>query len=469
VDLREVERFPADYDYRARLSALEEVGVFEGGVVYSATEDGYPITVTDESTLSEMLGPDEADIPLITVRRFRTVVERDAWVSALNSRSAAEGHQPADAGSYLPSQDAASVTLLREPLSAFKKRARATQGAFRSTLSQAARSPSDAPWSQNEFLLALGCEDENLYPSLCGPDGARDYFAARGAKWWWSPSTGDSMRLPHQARRFDGDPAGRVPEGPTRNLTSSQIACVNLLLPWKDEPEVLATLLRAIDPEVATVAPLEYEGPGGRRISSNVEFEWTGRASTLEGSGSRGAHATSADACLIGVTAAGVRRAFLFEFKYTESYRVGESKAVGSKGAIRLARYTKRYTRPSSSFSGAVPITELLYEPLYQILRLILLGDAMVEDPGLALQEVRVITVCPEGNIAYRNVITSPPLSTRFLEEKTLAGVVKRLMKRPHAFSMVDPTELVNAMRVAFPSNGALARWSRYVQQRYDW
>ena len=52
------------------------------------------------------------------------------------------------------------------------------------TISEQGRSPTDASGRRNGHLLALGCEDENLYPSLRGENGARRFFNERGIKWW---------------------------------------------------------------------------------------------------------------------------------------------------------------------------------------------------------------------------------------------------------------------------------------------
>ena len=286
---------------------------------------------------------------------------------------------------------------------------------------------------------------------LRGPGGAADYFGVRGAKWWRSPSTGDS----------------RGTRGPTRNLTSSQVACVNLLLPLGDRPDLLAAMLRVLDPEIANVAPLEYEGPGRRAISAYVELEWTGRVGTLEGRGSRGDRATSADACLIGVTESGARRAFLLEFKYTEAYRVGESKGVGDQGEKRRRTYRRRYEDAASSFSGVASLDDVLYEPFYQIVRLGLLGDSMRADSELALADARVVVVCPTENTAYRNRITSPKLAERFPTASTVDEVAGELWKDSRGFAVADPKALVDAVRTA--GGEAVDSWSHYISLRYGW
>ena len=57
---------------------------------------------------------------------------------------------------------------------------RKRQAAFRTGLT----TPTDAIGLRHDYLLALGCEEENLYPSLRGENGALQYFADRSIKWW---------------------------------------------------------------------------------------------------------------------------------------------------------------------------------------------------------------------------------------------------------------------------------------------
>ena len=44
------------------------------------------------------------------------------------------------------------------------------------TISDRGRSPSDDKGQRHGHLLATGCEDENLYPSLRGEAGGRRFF-----------------------------------------------------------------------------------------------------------------------------------------------------------------------------------------------------------------------------------------------------------------------------------------------------
>jgi len=222
----------------------------------------------------------------------------------------------------------------------FGQEGRRKQGTFRNAspvISDAARTPGDDVGKRNLHLLALGYEQENLYPPLRGPAGAVRFFADRKIKWWRSSRSGDS----------------RGTDGPTRNLASSQVACVNFLLPLADIPGALTVCLQALDRDVDAVIQIEYNG-----LSSPVEFEWIGPEVSLEGGTQRGAQNTSVDAFAVAALKDDVRRAYLLEWKYVETYEVGGYKGEGSAGETRRTRYQDLYCAADSSFVGQVPLDE---------------------------------------------------------------------------------------------------------------
>src|SRR5688572_13827984 len=113
----------------------------------------------------------------------------------------------------------------------FQQTYRRSQGSFRdssATISAAGRSPSDDKAKRNPHLLALGTELENLMPGLRGSDSAMGFFARRKIKWWKSARSGDDCSR----------------ETPTRNLASSQVGCVNFLLPLAGVEGALAAILK---------------------------------------------------------------------------------------------------------------------------------------------------------------------------------------------------------------------------------
>lgn len=326
--------------------------------------------------------------------------------------------------------------------------ARKRQARFRATsptISAKARLPSDDKGMRHGHLLALGCEEENLYPSLRGDDGAVRFFEERRIKWHRTARSGDTPGL----------------NGPTRNMASSMVACVNFLLPLRDIPQGLAALARSIDHDVEEILPISHEGN-----ESEVEFEWIGLGKPLEEDArpTRGANVTSVDAFTV-ARAGGGLRAYLIEWKYVEEYRIGDYKGEGPRGDTRRRRYAHLYADESSSFHGGVPLDDLLYEPFYQIMRLRLLADRMVAGRELDVSDAKVVVVVPGGNKEYRERITSEPLACRFPELRTVEAVVKSTLWRPSGFVTVDYSALIDA--VERECGGKAKEWAAYQRERY--
>ena len=233
----------------------------------------------------------------------------------------------------------------------FERNAKRRQQQFRDTsqtISDEGRSPSDDKGLRNPHLLAIGYEAENLFPGIRSKDGAIDFFSQRHIGWWKSARSGDNSD-------------SRVP---TRNMASSQVACVNFLLPLAGIQGGLLSALSAIDDDVVEVVDICHEGH-----TSPVEFEWIGLSSSLEGGTTRGSQNTSIDAFLVAETRTGGRRAYLLEWKYVEQYLRPrtEYKGSGASGETRRLRYTKLYHGSYSSFSPdtAPDLDDFLYEPFY--------------------------------------------------------------------------------------------------------
>ena len=335
--------------------------------------------------------------------------------------------------------------------------ARRQQAWFRdnsSTISDKGRAPADDKGLRNPHLLALGSEEENLYPGIRGAGGAVEYFEGRRVPWWRSARSGDDRRK----------------DGPTRNMASSQVACVNFLLPLAGIPGALTAALRAVDDDVLRAVAIHHEGN-----ASPVEFEWVGLAGPLEGAGARGANATSIDAFLVAETQTG-RRAYLLEWKYVEQYLFTrpDFKGGGKSGDTRRERYGERYRAQFSSFDleAAPELDEFLYDPFYQIMRQRLLADRMVRERELGVDESKVVVVAPERNLAYRSVAeggkkTSPPLARRFPQLGTVEEVMRAALKDPGAqFSMVAPSALLGAVERGCPGEETAA-WANYWRERY--
>ena len=331
----------------------------------------------------------------------------------------------------------------------FGDEARKRQAWFRAhspTISHGGRSASDDKGQRHGHLLAHGFECENLYCGLRGEEGAVRFFAERGIKWHRSSRSGDT----------------RGGQGPTRNLASSQVACVNFLLPLSDIPGALTAAARAMDDDVEDMVPIRHDGG-----ESMVEIEWVGLGHPLEedAAPTRGANVTSVDAFMICTTSTG-RRAYLMEWKYVEEYRVGDDKGKGNPGETRRRRYEPLYYASHSSFDSEIPMDEFLYEPFYQIMRLRLLADRMVANKELGVSDAKVVVVVPEGNTAYRERITSPSLAQRFPDLGTVEEVVRATLRDPDsAFATVSTETLVDA--VESECGDASSEWVAYQRERY--
>ena len=350
------------------------------------------------------------------------------------------------------------------------------------TVSDRGKSPTDDKGLRNPHLLALGCEVENLFPGIRGEGGAVDFFSRRSIKLWKSSRSGDNSKS----------------DGPTRNMASSQVACVNFLLPLAGIPGALLSVLRSLDDDVVDIVNIPHEWH-----ASPVEFEWIGLGQSLEGGRTRGSQNTSIDAFLIAETRSGRRRAYLVEWKYVEQYLSArpDFKGEGTAGDTRRLRYAERYRASFSSFDPATapelddffyePFYQIMrqrlladrmvrerefgideaYEPFYQIMRQRLLADRMVREREFGIDEAKVVVVVPEQNWAYRTVsdgkaTTSPLLAQRFPRLETVDAVMRASLKDPDAqFDMVAPSNLLNTLsqRLSDETEG----WAGYWRDRY--
>jgi hypothetical protein len=312
--------------------------------------------------------------------------------------------------------------------------------------------PTDDKGRRHAHLLALGFEEENLFPPLRGSDGAEAFFRDRRIQWWKSSRSGDDF--------------GTV--GPTRNLASSQVACVNFLLPLAESQEGVNALMRRLDATSQLPASIRYN-QDGLALSSLVELEWVGLTKSLEATDPRirGANTTSADALLVADLPSGGRRAYLIEWKFVEEYKADEDLGEGSGGATRRARYRQMFSASGSPFTSDLSIDDWLYEPFYQIMRLLLLGQKMADEKELGVTEAVVAVVCPEENTAYRDRITSPGHRERYPHASGIVEVVRSSLRQPSAFLIVSQLELLRS--VAATGDLKLGPWLAYHRDRYGW
>ena len=214
---------------------------------------------------------------------------------------------------------------------------------------------------------------------------------------------------PAANRLFSAEPAILWHQHANHGL-SSQVCCVNFLLPFADKPALLARWIAHVTGDaVAAVLPVER---GRAEQDWFITFEWIGDADYLNEAKpgtdrKRGANATAADAALLYRTTAGEANLLLIEWKYTERY----GRPIDPKGnATRRSRYDRIWRAPDGPIRSDADVTlhDFLWEPFYQMLRQQMLAwHTERMDP--AVDRARVLHLSPAGNRPLHTV-TSPPL-----------------------------------------------------------
>ena len=243
---------------------------------------------------------------------------------------------------------------------------------------------------------------------------------------------------------------------------SSQVSCLNFLMPLATQPRLLARVIgEALGVPLPTMLEVE-SGPDGRPWF--VGFEWIGREDYLNearkpGSRTRGAHATSADA-IVRFKLEGRNETVLIEWKYTESYGGPTSP---SSNVVRLDRYRGLVFAPAGPVHAdqGLTIGDFFWEPLYQLLRQQLLAFQMQAAHENGAERVRVLHISPSSNLAL-HAVTAPALRSR---GNDVFEVFRKLLVRPDNFvsrstKAVFGKALSEAEKEARP-------WANYLLDRY--
>lgn len=283
------------------------------------------------------------------------------------------------------------------------------------------------------FCLPADFKQENLFEGIRQP--SIDFFTKYGIVW-------------HRA---------------VHHLCSSQICCLNFLFPFYDQPEALRALLLPTFPTIKRMLPIEDD-------ERFVTFEYIGAKNYLGERGktrTRGANVTSADAAVMFEHENGKRQIILIEWKYTESYSFGDSKAVAKSRTDRTKIYAHLYERNDCPLDKSLvsDFSILFYEPFYQLMRQQFLAHEMELARERQVDVVSVLHISPSHNEDFQRV-TSPELKKRFPDDSAIA-VWKRLVKPDKRFQSVNTETMFGEFSVqAFPT---LKAWQSYLFERYTW
>ena len=204
--------------------------------------------------------------------------------------------------------------------------------------------------------------------------------------------------------------------GPSNHLRSSQVQCVNALMPFVNDAEALKALFGAVLPIGEVLAFGDPDAPDDR-----VVFEWIGLDDHLhEGKGdgkarTRGANTTSVDAAIRYATPDGEIEIALIEWKYTESYLNPHPTPNNAANATRRARYAPLWG--SVVRTDLLELADLFVEPFYQLLRQQMLAHEMERVAELGAQRVRLVYAAPAANTALWSSLPTPKLRKLSLDD----------------------------------------------------
>ena len=199
------------------------------------------------------------------------------------------------------------------------------------------------------------------------------------------------------------------------NVRSSAAACLNTIGNIAKNERDLINFLNEFDLEVEDIVPFPTGTTvGGQKYDDvgNVIFEWIGpRKSPLNERGNkRGLYRTSIDAFILAKIDGKVTQ-LLIEWKFTETYNSQQHtrKFSGIAGNERLRRYSICLAKLRKvkdfpfkmNYEGGFGLSDLCYEPLFQLLRMTLLAKLTTPlrfDNGFVIEDYRIVHLSHSKN-----------------------------------------------------------------------
>lgn len=266
------------------------------------------------------------------------------------------------------------------------------------------------------------------------------------------------------AAAYFGAPRNIVWHRHANHGLSSQVCCLNFLMPLATQPVILARWIEhTLGLDGLTILP---PADSAEHSSGLVAFEWTGLQDYLNewpgnGKATRGANATSADAAVT-FRHEGKTKTVLIEWKYTESY--GQPLEPGGN-ATRAGRYRALMSAPNGPIraDAGVKLEDFFWEPLYQLLRQQMLAWRMEQARENGAEEVSILHISPSRNRALHKV-TSPRLKP-FGDD--VFAVFRSLLATPGHFLSLTTEQAFGPLLALDDLDPAFREWAAYLSGRY--
>tara|TARA_R100001369_G_scaffold85859_1_gene119871 strand:- start:680 stop:1660 length:981 start_codon:yes stop_codon:yes gene_type:complete len=249
----------------------------------------------------------------------------------------------------------------------------------------------------------------------------------------------------------------------SNHALSSQVACLNFLMPLAVRSDLLANCMAsALGEPIEEMLPVESTEDGTPLF---VGFEWPGLKDYLGESGGkvprRGANATNADA-IVRFKRGGKIETVLIEWKYIESYGA-TPKSWSDRNHVRLGRYKDHVFAPNGPIRSdcSLEVEDFFHEPVYQMLRQQMLAWQMERAQESDASRVRVLHISPSENLALHRM-TAPALPSGDIFE-----VFQSLLIDPESFCNVSTARMFAPLLTDSGADGATKDWTDQLVQRY--
>lgn len=249
---------------------------------------------------------------------------------------------------------------------------------------------------------------------------------------------------------------------------SSQVCCLNFLMPLATRPDVLSRVIaNALGIEPSEILEIE-RGPNGEPWF--IGFEWIGERDYLNEGGAsssrmRGANATSSDA-ILRFRHAGRIVTLLIEWKYTETYGApipnkAREGAARTPNEVRADRYRELMFAPNGPIRDDLnlKLEDFFWEPFYQLLRQQMLAFQMEKAREAETDRVRVLHIWPAGNRRL-HAVTSNTLN-RFGVDAF--AVFAETLVDPTTFVSRTTEQVFGPLMAEMPEDS----WATYLAARY--